>query len=115
MLQKFSFIEVFSIKRLYRINRPLTAQANSLCYKGTQTKSLCYNFNQKWYYFRINILRVAVKSPAGECVEIDTTCNGFTNLVFAIPNTQRGFCFDTSPRIDAPTLTSESIYHLLHR
>ena len=27
------------------------AQANSLWYKEAQTHSLCYNFNQKWYYF----------------------------------------------------------------
>ena len=24
-------------------------ETNSLCYKEAQTKSLCYNFNQKWY------------------------------------------------------------------
>ena len=36
-------------KSLYRINRTLGHRLTVYATKETQTKSLCYNFNQKWY------------------------------------------------------------------
>ncbi len=37
-------------KSLYRINHTLVHRLTVYATKETQTKSLCYNFNQKWYY-----------------------------------------------------------------
>ena len=37
---------------LYRITRPLGHRLTVYATRQTQTKSLYYNFNQKWYKFR---------------------------------------------------------------
>ena len=40
-------------KSLYRINHTLMHRLTVYATKETQTKSLCYNFNQKWYHIHL--------------------------------------------------------------
>ena len=46
-----TYIHIYTIsKSLYRINHTWVHRLTVYATRETQTKSLCYNFNQKWYY-----------------------------------------------------------------
>ena len=46
------FVANTTSKNLYSITRPLVHRLTLYATRETQTKSLYYNFNQKWYKFR---------------------------------------------------------------